>query len=352
MHRILYIKPTETCNLNCSHCFTSGSNGSKVFFDEIKTADWLYRLVKFEPHVSHIHIEFHGGEPLFNHKTIQKMKTFREIILEQVPTKSISWGVTTNLTYNLTAERVDFLSNHVESIGTSWDNQIRWPTPQLYQLWEENVQKVKSLNKPITLFVSLSRPIIKSDPSEILKMATRLGFEEIDFERITTDGNAQKNPEIFPTNKELDEWYVSLYEVYQKNFYNKIKIRNIDNLVDFFKYRSRAGTHCRDCEQKIFTVNATGTIGGCPNTAPTQHYGHIDMEMAQLFSRPERSCRIAKEIIRPKECLTCEVSHACGGGCHLLEWDEHCPGPKSLLKKLNNQFKEQSKQNITQLAGA
>ena len=38
---MIYLKTTETCQLDCSHCFTSGSLGRKIYFD----VDKNYRLV-------------------------------------------------------------------------------------------------------------------------------------------------------------------------------------------------------------------------------------------------------------------------------------------------------------------
>ena len=30
---MIYLKTTETCQLDCAHCFTSGRSGKKVFFN-------------------------------------------------------------------------------------------------------------------------------------------------------------------------------------------------------------------------------------------------------------------------------------------------------------------------------
>ena len=59
-HLLVYVKTTETCNLNCSHCFTSGINGRKIYFDAKKTANWCNQL---DTQDNHIHFEYHGGAP-------------------------------------------------------------------------------------------------------------------------------------------------------------------------------------------------------------------------------------------------------------------------------------------------
>jgi uncharacterized radical SAM superfamily Fe-S cluster-containing enzyme len=46
---LFYIKTTETCNLNCAHCFTNGKNGRKIYFDPTRVASWLNKLKELRP---------------------------------------------------------------------------------------------------------------------------------------------------------------------------------------------------------------------------------------------------------------------------------------------------------------
>ena len=46
MNWMFYIKTTETCQLNCKHCFTNGINGAKIYFNPIQTIDFIK---KFRP---------------------------------------------------------------------------------------------------------------------------------------------------------------------------------------------------------------------------------------------------------------------------------------------------------------
>lgn len=96
-----------------------------------------------------------------------------------------------------------------------------------------------------------------------------------------------------------------------------------------------AGTWCRNCEQKMFTLNADGTIAGCPNSAPEDHYGHIDMPIGELLFSPKRRTIIACETARDPRCFECPVFDVCGSDCHQLEWeDDVCASPKTLMMKL------------------
>ena len=99
-HLIVYVKTTETCNLNCAHCFTSGINGRKIYFDADKTAKWCNEL---DDGSNQIHFEYHGGEPLL--APMKDLWHFYNVTKEHWGDKC-THGITTNLTYKLTDERV------------------------------------------------------------------------------------------------------------------------------------------------------------------------------------------------------------------------------------------------------
>ena len=96
-----------------------------------------------------------------------------------------------------------------------------------------------------------------------------------------------------------------------------------------------AGTFCRDCEQKLFTINGDGSIAGCPNSAPTSAFGHIDDEPSDVINSPKRCEVIMSELQRDPRCYKCPVYKYCGGDCHQLEWENNvCPAPKLLMQEL------------------
>ena len=63
MNWMFYLKTTETCNLNCRHCFTNGINGPKIYWDKDKVKNWIDRFIQTTNKDDTIHCEFHGGEP-------------------------------------------------------------------------------------------------------------------------------------------------------------------------------------------------------------------------------------------------------------------------------------------------
>jgi radical SAM protein with 4Fe4S-binding SPASM domain len=163
----------------------------------------------------------------------------------------------------------------------------------------------------------------------------------MDIERVTKNGHATRNLHIFPTNKEMDDWFVKMHD--QINEYdarNWFHNSFMENIYTKFEHNfTKAGTWCRDCEQKLFTINADGTIAGCPNSAPEDHYGTLDMPIWDLMFNPKRQHIIACEAAGNNLCLECPVYKYCGGDCHQLEWEgTQCASPRSLMIQLDKEY--------------
>lgn len=334
MHRTVYIKTTEACNLNCKHCFTGGNSPKREFLDIERTIDWVRRLFEEATNFNdHTHFELHGGEPFL--LPVKQLKELTAGIRTWGPVKH-SIGATTNLVYKLTDELLWFIKNDLESIGTSWDPSIRFANRKQEDLWTENLKKVTAV-ADVVLNVSVTRKLIEMNPQQLLMFLRDTGCHKVQFERITANGNALKNTALFPTNAEINDWYLRLHNASEKLgardwFYNAALE---DVYAKFEKGNACSGTFCRDCEESIFTLNADGSIGGCANSAPEESFGHIDMDISELLAAPGRLDSIVKERMRNEHCYVCPVAAYCGGDCHRLAWEgDVCAAPRQLMKKL------------------
>uniref|UniRef100_A0AAU7PFL0 Radical SAM domain-containing protein n=1 Tax=Burkholderia phage vB_BgluM-SURPRISE13 TaxID=3159457 RepID=A0AAU7PFL0_9VIRU len=333
MHRTVYIKTTEACNLNCKHCFTGGNSPKRDFLDVERTVDWVRRLFEHIDVKDHVHFELHGGEPFL--LPVKQLKELTAGIRTWGPVKH-SIGATTNLVYKLTDELLWFIRNDLESIGTSWDPGIRFANAKQENLWTDNMKRVVDV-ADVTLNVSVSRKLVEMNPQQLLMFLRDTGASKVQFERITQNGNALKNTNLFPTNAEINDWYLRLHNASEKLnarewFYNAALE---DVYAKFEKGNACSGTFCRDCEESIFTLNADGSIGGCANSAPEESFGHIDDDIGELFASPGRLDSIVKERVRNEQCYVCPVAAYCGGDCHRLAWEgDVCAAPRQLMKKL------------------
>jgi radical SAM protein with 4Fe4S-binding SPASM domain len=288
---------------------------------------------------------FHGGEPL-----LAPVKDFYSFYDQVKDLKNIAFGIQTNLVYKLNEKKLSFFKDilNLEGIGTSWDPNIRFGSngitsrEQDIKLWESNIKTLVNLGSELTLMVSLSRDVIeKFEPREILDYAISLGIKFILFERITDDGNSQINNEVLPSNMSLDLWLFSMYEqTLEDDRYLKIGNMFLDEIATSYVNGSHVANRCRGCEQKLITINANGTLSGCPNSAPTSLWGKIDENPSNFIKSNQRTDAICKELTRNSICLTCEVNDLCNGDCYKLKWDgDICSAPKTLFKYLKQSNK-------------
>jgi radical SAM protein with 4Fe4S-binding SPASM domain len=330
---MFYIKTTETCNLNCDHCFTNGKNGRKIYFHPESIADWCNRVKQYQPNAT-AHFEYHGGEPFL--APIEDMWKFYNLTQEHWP--DASYGITTNLVHKLTPAKLEFIEKVLNNrIGTSWDPNIRFENQKQIDLFESNIKLLLDRGCTIKLFVSLTRDCVNIEPIKLLEYVKGLGVQEMDIERVTSNGLATKNLTVFPSNIEMQQWFLKMHEQMiehdARHWFHNGFMENV--YAKFEKGFTKAGTFCRDCEQKLFTINADGTIAGCPNSAPTDAWGHVMDDVAKSLNAPKRCGIIAEELSRDPRCYDCPVYKYCGGDCHQLAWEgDVCPAPKLLMKEL------------------
>lgn len=346
-HLQVYLKTTETCQLNCKHCFTSGSNGAKVFFNPDKVINFFYRLNKEAPQVRSLNILFHGGEPM-----LAPLESLKEVhkYLSKLPLQ-VTWGIQTNLVYKLTEEYRNFFKDVFMQygFGTSWDYDMRFGSTSpgnekvkqaQLKLWENNVRELIKDGHFMTMIVSISKRMIEEkEPIEIINYARDLGFQNILFERITHDGNANENSDIFPKNKDQDEWLTKMWhQSIENKTYEYMNNMFLSEVVEAVVLRNHTANRCRNCEQSMLTLNATGTISGCPNSAPKDYWGHIDMNIPEMLNSDKRLKIITCEASRNPVCYTCPNFDVCNGDCHQLPWEgDLCAAPKSLMTFLKEE---------------
>lgn len=337
----IYVKPIDTCNLNCQHCYTSGNNGKTSLFDSAKTSAFIKKLL--DQRVTPTRIVLHGGEPML--APVKVLSGFLDDLLQHEFVNTL--GIQTNLAYKLDAEKLSFFNKYFLKfgLGTSWDSNIRFGHVDLvkrtgsktWKNWEDNVRTLSENGHNLSLMVCLSTHLIKEvRPETIIEYAVELGVKNILFERITSDGSATEHSSIFPDNNHLNDWLVEMYQVTISNEYYKI-INNmlLTEIATAFLNRSHIGNRCRDCEVNLVTISANGNVSGCPNSADTEAWVTIENSSEEFLKSPKRIGTICKERVRNPICLTCEVRDICNGDCYKLPWQgDTCAAPKKLFKML------------------
>lgn len=330
----IYLRTASHCQLNCKHCFTDGSAAPKEFFDPDATIEFFKKLHAWNPKFQYGFIAFHGGEP-FLAPAKDMIKVWHEC-KDLWP--GLQWSIQTNLTMKITPEKHFILETVCDKAwGTSWDKDIRWNGDIMKeQLWERNVRYYAEQGHQITVMVSITKNIVDSDPKQIIEYLHGLGIQHINFERVTPDGNALLNQSVFATNAEVDAWIAKMWDqTLEHKLYERVHNMFFDSILTSAVYNTFAGCRCRECEQKILTINADGSVGGCPNSATNNVFGDIAQPIEELWFSQGRMKNIQQEILRNPECYGCPVFDLCNGDCHQLAWEGNvCAAPKTLMKRL------------------
>jgi radical SAM protein with 4Fe4S-binding SPASM domain len=330
--KTIYVKTTGTCNLNCSHCFTNGKSGDKTQFCPDTVGDWVTDFMSRYPVGTHYHMELHGGEPFL--VPLAKLTQFADRFHGH---EHVSICANSNLTFKITDEHLAFIKTYFNSyIGTSWDHWIRWSNQKQFDLWRSNLDLLHQHGIGIGLKVSVSRPLLEMSPDWFIDQMESFGVEDVSLERLTMDGSASENLDIFPDNEKQDDWYLALYLRYKERKPN-VRIKTLDIIEMKLKNNMvKVDTNCRDCEQNLVTINSNGTLSGCPNTATQKHHATLEQGVTAFLESDGRVEEIVKELTWGDTCLTCDVYDLCGGDCHRLPWQgSRCGGLKNTLRFLS-----------------
>ena len=315
----------------------------KTIFNLDKSVSWFKQLNDFAPWVQSPSINFFGGEPML--APVKDMVSFINQTKDLWEGR-IRYMITTNLVYSLTSEKLDFFKM-LDGMSTSWDHDIRFSSTKQFDLWKKNcIELIHTHKIPLTLQISLSKETIKLPIDQIYSMAREIGFVDVQFEKLSLAGNLFENLNIIPDNVDLDKWFLEMYNSYsQNNYYENFSNSYLNSILTSILYNTYSGCRSRNCETKIFTINADGTIANCPNNASYKksQIGHIDDSILALMTSKNRQKNISCEAKIDERCLVCPVYDICAGGCVRSTtemWkksDEQCPEAKSLMIKLKSE---------------
>lgn len=325
----IYIKTTESCQLKCKHCYIGDFRQKKAFFNEDKTIKWLQDWIKLNNfNIKDLLISFHGGEPfLCDLKKMQK-------VVDAFP--EATFDATTNLCYELTLEKINFIKKNFKDkqsgrpfIKTSWDWKIRFVTDEQLNLWIKNFNILKKEGVDIKVIICLTSTLIKdSTPIGLIQYLCRLGINYIDFERLTENTTSDKD--LIPNYEEMDKFLYDFYKSCKKYSIRVGMFEELENVESGLQ-----GCRKRKCMEEVVTINADGSIGGCPNTSLISPFSNIDGSPKDLLNNKCRLCLIQKERTWKQGCYVCELFKYCNGDCHQLSWkDGRCAAPKKILMEL------------------
>lgn len=325
--KTVYLKLTNGCNLHCKHCYNEQmKNHSKMSKETLKKSIEFLLHLKKQYKEEEILVQLHGGEPL-----LYKLSSVLSLV-DTLLANGFTVGCTTNLAYELKKEHLSIFNklSKVEDkpfLQTSWDYKIRFKNKEQEDLWLGNVAFLLTAGIDVQPTICLTSLLLKEvSPYSLFKKFTLLGCTKLNFERITANGSAIDN-NLKPNNVEVDAWLLEAYKVNKQYFNFTIPLFD---LVEQSTQGKLFGCRARQCTKNVITINPDGSISSCPNIAHQSYTSIKEKEYQPSIHW------IYEEQVKRCQCYQCEYYSYCNGDCFQLNWDDTCPGLKSLYAYLLN----------------
>lgn len=357
----VYLKPTNYCNVDCSHCYLSKevrADKNKMSPSDLERTFLFLKDTMKKLNVNRLSIIWHGGEPL-----ILPASYYKEagLILDKIfPEGNFMESVQTSLIpYNksfapLIQERWGNL------IGTSIDfdsRLVKGSVEEYHKLWLSKVNLARE--DGITVIPGMV-PSIKDcqNTAFIYKWFKDNEFWWWNFDRYS---NFNKVLENVPTNREHSNFLIGIFNEVVKELrstgqaaFIKPVVAGISGVIANMP-GDRWGT---TCQSNFIVINPDGSLNTCPDRSSYEKsFGNVVSGANSFIDSPMRKkwIRIQQAGHRIDDCYNCENSSWCKSGCPITgnactingERDD-CSGFKTYINHVRD-FISQSEENKSML---
>ena len=311
----IILNTTSRCNMNCIYCSAFKNCSEQMREGVAKKAVEEAAKLELVPR-----IVFHGSEPLLNMPLIRSTVEYGESLPREV-----LFYLQSNLTA-LTDDKLEFIRKHNIGVSTSIDGfceQHNLTRPfknglPTYDRVIKNMQRIMEHQKGMFTVTVVTKYNVNS-LSEIALDLEKKGVTHIQF--LPAVKCHESNEDFQPTNKELTESYIKLFEQTFQRMETGEQTAVIRNIPQFFaSLFLRTGVDsCRICSSAnyhpILAVDLNGDIYPCDYFFGDAKYaiGNIMKESFSDMLNSKRSFR--SRSIDDSACKDCDIKMICGGGC-------------------------------------
>ena len=319
---IMYIIPTNTCNLRCKYCFIGKLNDKPIKMEE---STLTKAIEMFNSHLEKIGekgtIFLYGAEPLLNFDLIKLGVLYVKKQNYNIQFSMVSNGIL------ITEEIADFIKNNNISLGISIDgpkeitdeNRIfKSNNKSVYDAVLNKIELLKEKNVDFGLSITIA-PIFLENEDYFLNWISKLGVYNISYN-------------LLHFTTKTDEWK----EYYKKA--TKFIYKSNKKLFDQGFNEDRINRKYDSFYNRIFKFSDCGAIGGnqitvCPNGDIEICHGYWNYKrkilpninqiqsFSDLFDNPEYIKWSNNITLNKKKCLRCPTIYICGGGCAMQAKD-------------------------------
>ena len=319
---LMYIIPTNACNLSCKYCFIGKLDEIPIMMSK-ETAKHAVDL--FASHLKLINevgeIFFYGGEPLINFELIKYIVNYCKEKNYNIKFSMVSNGLL------LSKEKIDFIKNNNIALGISIDgpqnitDENRVYKSSVGSVYLDLMKKIEELKKTKVDFgfsITIA-PYFLENQDSFLEWLKDLGVKNISYN-------------LLHFTYKTDDW---------KNYYKKaVKFIYKSNNV-LFNYgfnEDRINRKYKAFYNKEFKFSDCGAIGAnqitiCPDGNVEICHGYWNSnnhllpninelkDLSEIFNNKNYTMWKDYLTFNKKKCINCSSIYICGGGCAMQSED-------------------------------
>lgn len=352
-----YLKPTNFCNVGCSHCYLPEevrANKNKMDAETLhKVMQFLKEMQYTGKHTSTF-LLWHGGEPLILSPEYFHMAG--EIIDQYYQPHELIEAVQTSL--------IPYKREHAKIVHERWRGEIgssmdfnsrtfKNSTENYQKLWMKKVDMAREDDIIIIPGITPSK-IDCSNAKFIFDWFNEREFWFWNIDRYSNVGGILPD---FSTNREHAQFLIELFDLcveqYDKVGYSTY-IKTIAAAIGGILYDQPGDRWGGTCQSDFIVINPDGKLNNCPDKDSFEEsYGNIFTGLDSFISAPMRKkwIRIQQAGHRIDDCYSCENASWCKSGCPITGnactingVTDECSGFKSFINHVRK-FAEASKDN-------
>ena len=346
---VAYMKPTNYCNVGCSHCYLPESvraNKNRMTPETLRAAARLLAEMQEKQRKSAAMVLWHGGEPLT--VPVEWYMEAATILAEELPnhiqaiqTSLIPWK----------AEYTDWIKQYCgREIGSSIDfsqRKIKGSVEEYHRLWMKKVEQVRAEGIMVIPGVVPTRLELGRE-SQILDWFIDREFDVVNLDRYNAYRDYFSDR---PSNLEHAYFLMGLFDrcmelMEQKGWapmIGAVKAGMMGVLYDASGDRWGGS-----CQSNFVVVEPDGSLNNCPDKSTIEEpYGNAH-DGYDAFSRNafrRKWIRVQHVDHKKGHCLNCENSSWCQSGCPITpngvpEGEVECAGYKTFLTHIRHFIKQ------------
>lgn len=326
-HIVLVMKATRLCNLRCRYCNVWAEGP-----DQVMSFENLAQTVKqalSSPDVRKLDFVWHGGEI-----TLLKPKFFRKLVALQERFRRSDQIVTNAVQTNgtrLNDEWLGLLAALQIPVGISLDgppdiNDARRPMSLgagSTALVLDGLQSLRDAGITHGVLMVIDAETAARPISELLDFLVDNDVRDVDFLNYVPSNADISTGRVDPQFLSFPDfalWMVEVYRQWHHEYRDAVAIRFLDDIISTVT-GLRTSRNCYfsgNCESRIFTVDADGSVAPCDKFigGPASRFGNVaDAGAATAFAAYNGLRDYIGQTAEMSAVETCRWFGICKGGC-------------------------------------